>query len=774
MKSYFKFLSNNKLYIVIEAVGLIVSLAFVILIGSYVRHQWNVSKGAPEWEHYYAIGTDYDMVEMAPKGLAWMIKENVPGVEHATMYSHLGFEPMLDGECLRDADITRVEPDFFEMFPVEWVVGDATSLAAGTLAVSEQIAHRFGPAQDMIGRPVVYGDTLVISAVYRSVGGPIFQQAGFLGVQEEKELGLGAGGGTTCLIDCSLPEDELIRTLDQVMDVHHRMTWRRDESRKFKNGSIERLDRLYFSDLNKGLMGFYKGNASQLRMLVAVVLLLLLSAVFNYINLNAALAGKRTKEMGVRAILGASRGRIIWGYLAESLLFISVCTLLACLLAEALAPVVTRYVEVKQGTRIVSVPFSLRWDIPTMVTIILAVLAVGLLAGWIPARLSSRFNPVQIVKGDYRFRSKRVFSKVFIVFQTALSVFMIAFSLVMERQFSHMIHRPVGADIENVYVQIRVSNAQVDELAGLPFVKEIGRSDGFPGQRYMGMSSYWKEKDKTVSLSVLQMDPAAFRMFGFEVVEDFHTPQGTGVWLSETGWNDLEMEPGQNTLPEGADFFWGSPQLAGELRDFVVTDAAHVEPDNWGAVVVKDDLQGHYVLVRVDGDRKAATKRLEEIYRKYSTEMFGFERWPESNGFIEDNLKKGLAEAEKYMRLIELFMLLAVLVSMLGLLAMSSFYASEQTRDVAVRKVFGGTVGGEVMHGVGKYMLLVAIACVIAVPFAVWLTGHYLEGFNYRISGYGWIFAVAVVITLVISFLAVLWQTLKAAKTNPAIELKKE
>jgi putative ABC transport system permease protein len=105
---------------------------------------------------------------------------------------------------------------------------------------------------------------------------------------------------------------------------------------------------------------------------------------------------------------------------------------------------------------------------------------------------------------------------------------------------------------------------------------------------------------------------------------------------------------------------------------------------------------------------------------------------------------------------------------------MSALYASERTHDIAVRKVFGSTVRGETLKSVGSYMVLVGISCLIAVPVAVWLAGKYLEDFNYRISGYGWIFAVAVLITLAISFLAVLWQNLKAAKTNPAIELKKE
>ena len=124
--------------------------------------------------------------------------------------------------------------------------------------------------------------------------------------------------------------------------------------------------------------------------------------------------------------------------------------------------------------------------------------------------------------------------------------------------------------------------------------------------------------------------------------------------------------------------------------------------------------------------------------------------------------------------MIELFMILAVLVSQLGLLAMSAFFAGEKTHDVAVRKVFGGTVEGEVARGVREYMLLVCIACVLAVPVAVWLSERYLQDFNYRISNYGWIFAVAVIISLAIAFGTVLWQTLKAAKTNPAVELKKE
>ena len=126
------------------------------------------------------------------------------------------------------------------------------------------------------------------------------------------------------------------------------------------------------------------------------------------------------------------------------------------------------------------------------------------------------------------------------------------------------------------------------------------------------------------------------------------------------------------------------------------------------------------------------------------------------------------------MSLVKLFMLLSLLLSALGLVAMSGYYADENSRDIAVRKVFGSTVEGEVKKTVFEYLILMAIAAVVAVPVAVWLAGKLLEQYSYRISGYGWVFVVAVIAAALIALLAVLWQTLKAARTNPATELKKE
>ena len=155
-------------------------------------------------------------------------------------------------------------------------------------------------------------------------------------------------------------------------------------------------------------------------------------------------------------------------------------------------------------------------------------------------------------------------------------------------------------------------------------------------------------------------------------------------------------------------------------------------------------------------------------------EQSGTEETAWLSGFMRDLNYQQLELERRTLRLVELFAVLAVLISLLGLLAMSTYFADENTKQIAIRKVFGSDVSRETWRNVKSYMILTAIACLIGIPLAVWASQLYLERFAYRIEGYGWIFVVAILILVAIAFGTVLWQTLKAARTNPATELKKE
>jgi putative ABC transport system permease protein len=177
------------------------------------------------------------------------------------------------------------------------------------------------------------------------------------------------------------------------------------------------------------------------------------------------------------------------------------------------------------------------------------------------------------------------------------------------------------------------------------------------------------------------------------------------------------------------------------------------------------------LAIETTPDRKAAKAQIMEAYDNYIKDK----QIKDNLAFwVDENIAEAWKPARNNMRLVEIFMLLSIVIALLGLVAMSTYYADEKSRDIAVRKVFGGTVDSEARRTIRDYMVLVCIACVIGIPIAVYAAQEYLKDFIYRLEGYWWIFVAAVLLTGLIAFVSVIWQVLKAAKTNPAIELKKE
>ena len=144
------------------------------------------------------------------------------------------------------------------------------------------------------------------------------------------------------------------------------------------------------------------------------------------------------------------------------------------------------------------------------------------------------------------------------------------------------------------------------------------------------------------------------------------------------------------------------------------------------------------------------------------------------NGYIEDLIAADHDDMRRYVRLVEVFCLISILLALLALVAMSSHYADANAKSIAIRKVFGGTISTETTRGVFTYMLWIGISLLIAIPIAVLVCERFLQNYAEHMTGYWWIFVVAALLTVLLSLASVLWQTLKAAKTNPAVELKKE
>ena len=794
MNSYLKFLSRNKLYTAIEAVGLAVSLAFVILIGSYVVQQYEVAHESPQWERTFVLGTNEFL------GLTYWDKEelemNIPEVHAATRVAML-WQPLIrEGNELLQCAGMEADADFFKVFPQYHLVEGSAEDFVGKddVLISESLARKLAQNGGSLLGSTIHVDESdrTIKGIFADFDGTFFMPcdiithiSGAWAAGQERSFG-SIGNYTTWFRtrDDADPGEVRVK-VKALLHKNYAPIWSAEKVDAWK---VYRMDEaFFFTGSSNGLTR--TGNAQMLRLLTVVVLLLMLSAIFNYVNLSLALTGKRAKEMATRRLLGADKKSILWKYIGESVAFTAVCFAAALLLADILVPMMNSLVstsdpdELMLGMGDTSVKLSFMLTPGYILAYVAGILLLGTVCGLLPAIIASRYQPIDVIKGTLRRRNKMVLSKVFIVVQNILSVFLIALALVMEVQMRHMMTRPMHAATDNLYyIEYSAQDYDAmklfkDKVEQLPFVTKVGVGRGIPGMLNMTMGIKVDEEHH-IDMPVIICDSTYFKLLGMEIEEDFGHPLVHSLWMSRSAFNGAGVSDTSTVFPRRISMNGARPEfIGGIVTDFPARPASEGEINPNGGIIVTRVEELHYancLLIGTTGEDESYEDQILQAYREFRLETSGVEDPAWRYGFIKDINRKQLAPVRRTLHLVELFAVLAVLISLLGLLAMSTYFADENTKQIAVRKVFGADVGSETSRNVLSYMYLVGVACLIGIPLAIWASRLYLERFAYRISGYGWVFVAAILIAVAIAFGTVLWQTLKAARTNPATELKKE
>ena len=791
MSSYLKFLSRNKLYTAIEAVGLAVSLAFVVIIFCYVAQHVAVTRENPHRKEIY--GVTFQNLMKFEYGMKEAIGESIPEIEAVTEFGYsYGTELKIDDRLSRKVEVLGCDRDFFNLFPVQFAEGNPDRINETTTAfVSEELAQTLSESGEVVGQTIhLFKRDFTIVGVFTDLGTSLFYNVPDVIVNVDINDGVQYYGGlnspgrpanvfgTVQLFIKTHPgaDRETVREkLAATLEVFYRKILGSDYPIDYAKVGLVRLDEVFYTEAESS---FKKGDKVMMHSLLAIGLLLLISALFNYINLNVALTSKRAKEMASRRLLGATKGEIIGKYLWESLAFTTVCMVLGILLAEALMPLVNRLLGGSLNIKVSLSPFYLT-------AYLLIVIMVALLAGLIPAIVVSRAKPIDVVKGAFRFRNKMVLSKVFIVLQNVIAIVLIALVITMEVQMRHMQKRPVGCRTENLFVIQSVltgDEAFENDLLALPCVKRMGHSYGHPGGAYMGAN--WvrlNDPDNRISVRYLMCDTAAFDMYGFDI-KALYGQIEEGRWLPTQGLLESQMGmPMADFNPDSLGTWYKRNvgyDLCGVVGDFATKDAAHVIDETFGAVqIVGKEPMFSWVqfnpVLEIVGDPVEARKAIEAVYEKHiSKREVHWEPWVMD--FIDDLLLKQLEGTKNKMRLVDLFMAVAVMLSLLGLVAMSTHFASEREKTIAVRKVFGGTMQSEIRRNLKEYVVMILIANAIAIPVAIWLCHRYLEDFVYRINLHPWILVVTVLLSFAIAIGSVLWQIVSVARVNPVRALKKE
>ena len=735
MNSFINFLKRNKLYSAVNLLGLSLSMAFVLLLAVYVTSQLNTDSFQKNADRIYVIAQKETL--SSAYWLSRHMKANFPEIERSASYSSNGMqEYKIDGNTV-NARTSYADSSFFDMFSFPLVEGDFSEWKASIsgVLISESFAKAQFGDRDPVGREIRFDgadstvSNLTVSGVFKDIENSIIRPCDIFLRGEimtitnlANDERMSNAGSSTCFV-MAYPNADLPARHDDILKWCRENFWRymSDYGGGDNDVRIISLRDVYFlSDGNEDYNDSLRlGNKTTVMLLAGMCFLLLLFAILNYVNMTTALSGFRAKEMATRRLIGATKGGIFLKMIVES-------------------------------------------------TIICA--AAMVIAGIVPALIIQKAEPIEIVRGTLRLKTKTLYSKVIIVIQNVITVVMLVTAFTMYLQIRSMINAPMGYNTED---QITISNeyGRAGELAPLinklkaeSCVEAVGLGDGHP----MFMTNNWTmstESGKEASFQMVKGDSAYFNILGIRKKQDNHTPDC--YWLNEYAYGILEIDETATEFTTKSNSTW---QIGGIYYDFKIKPL--LEEQHPALIYQYDEYPaGKWpwtILVKTTPDHKEAFASVKAVFSElYPDKLF-------DASYVEDDIKAVFASENRVLEIMVIFTILSLFVSALGLVAMSSYYMQQERRTVSLKKVYGADYNSVLWGLVAEFMKMIGVAFVIAVPVAWYLMHTWLNGYSYRIGLHWWIFAVAGLFTALIAVLSVLWQAVRAARTNPAIELKKE
>ena len=719
MNSFINFLKRNKLYSAVNLLGLSLSMAFVLLLAVYVTSQLSTDSFQKNADRIYVIAQKETL--SSAYWLSRHMKANFPEIERSASYSSNGMqEYKIDGNIV-NARTSYADSSFFDMFSFPLVEGDFSEWKASIsgVLISESFAKAQFGDRDPVGREIRFDgadstvSNLTVSGVFKDIENSIIRPCDiFLRgeimtiTNQANDERMSNAGSSTCFV-MAYPNADLPARHDDILKWCRENFWRYMSDYVGGDNDVRIIplrDVYFLSDGNEDYNDSLRlGNKTTVMLLAGMCFLLLLFAILNYVNMTTALSGFRAKEMATRRLIGATKGGIFMKMIVES-------------------------------------------------TIICAVIA-----GIVPALIIQKAEPIEIVRGTLRLKTKTLYSKVIIVIQNVITVVMLVTAFTMYFQIRSMINAPMGYNTED---QITISNeyGRAGELAPLinklkaeSCVEAVGLGDGYPmfDTNNRTMST---ESGKEASFQMVQGDSAYFNILGIRKKQDNHSPNS--YWLNEYAYGILEIDETATEFTTKSNSTW---QIGGIYYDFKIKPL--LEEQHPALIYQYDEYPaGKWpwtILVKTTPDHKEAFARVKAVFSElYPDKLF-------DASYVEDDIKAVFASENRVLEIMVIFTILSLFVSALGLVAMSSYYMQQERRTVSLKKVYGADYNSVLWSLVAEFMKMIGVAFVIAVPVAWYLMHTWLNGYSYRIGLHWWIFAVAGLFTALIAVLSVLWQAVQ-------------
>ena len=784
MKSYLKFLSRNKAYAAIDVFGLAISMMFVVLIGCYAWQESHVDTQHSKADRMFYLGMDMDGSKFT--GGHWreqfLLKDKFPEIESSTAFFR-NTRWLTYNDIPIETNCYFVDSTFYDIFDFKLIQGDPKTALdnPSAIIVTEEYARKVWGDKDPMGQSIVFNvneEPFVVSGVMEPMTNTAFM------TYDRRPVDMLLNFAMMKYVNSSMTSPKMHNATGAdiilLAKPGHDLTTRKKEYEaalkedfwifKMPEDKI-RLEIFpfkgsYFSDVqsSQGNMNF--GDGKLLKLLFGVGLVILLFAVMNYINLTVALAGKRAKEMATRRLLGESRTHIMWRLIGESAILCSVSMIIGIALAFAMQPYASALLETP-------IDISGCANATTIGFLIFILIVMSFASGIIPALMLSSMKPIEAVKGAYARKSNMVFGKVFIVIQNVATITMVASAITMYSQVHHLINAPLGYDYDGVinldcsYLGDQMNKYETfrNELMNLSCVDKVSYAAGTPIDR--GNNNTMNYEGKTISFQSFICDSVYMDLLGIKLKKDNNLAVRYKQYLNMQAINELGLDENAIEYP----YYKKNEPISGIVEDFKIgTILSDQHPVR---LVVEKPVEEFFpwsVLIKVNGDEAYALEQVKGVYEQ----VFGSEYVDSAfeTPYISQQIEKQFEAQKQISIIISIFAAIAVMISMLGLTAMSTYYVRQRAHDIAVHKVMGGTSMEVLVKLVRTFMLYVAIAAVISIPIIYYVMNDWLSQFSYRISVYWWIYAASALLAIVICFVSVVVQCSRAANTNPINSLK--
>lgn len=541
----------------------------------------------------------------------------------------------------------------------------------------------------------------------------------------------------------------------------------------FKMGlMIKPLDQIYFA--SDAFDKAKHGNKKMVYVFMSIAILILVIACINFINLATARATDRSKEVGLRKVLGAVRKQLVGQFILESVLYAAIACLLSVGLLQLLMPAYSNLL----GYELPSY-----WTNPWVYVFIIGVIVVvGLLAGSYPALMLSSFSPIDSLKGKLkRGKGGAFFRKTLVVFQFGISVLLIVSVVVIMSQMNYVRNADLGFNKEQSLI-VGFDNTDIsrnkqqfkNEILSIPAVKNVSMMSGEPGGFH---DSYGFEAEANPNEKYLFntefTDFDFVKTLGLKIIagrdfsESFRTDSAEAVLINRTAATKLGYTPEQaigkwirNTSRDSL-----HRRIVGVVEDYHYVSLK----DPIGPLVISPGRDRRLALIKLStGNLKSTINAIKKAYVSVAP------AYPFEYNFLDAKFDRLYKTETRQQSVLSIFSIIAIFIACLGLFGLASYTAVKKTKEIGIRKVLGSSVQNIVLLLSKDLLKPVLIGTLIAMPVGYYAMNKWLQGFAYRIDFHWWMFAIAIIVAVSIALLTVGFQALKAAIANPVKSLRTE